>query len=94
MGAKKRARDSGIPFDIEVSDIVIPAVCPILGKPLVRHTPYAASVDRIVPALGYVKRNIQIISKKANAMKLDASFEELISFANWILNGKNPSSNS
>lgn len=84
MSARQRAKDKGIAFSIEISDIKIPDVCPVFGVPMVVGTPYAPSLDRINPNLGYTKDNIQVISRKANLMKQDASYEELQSFAEWI----------
>lgn len=85
-----RAKQKGVPFDITVEDIVYPTVCPVFGIELKRgkdvpakHSP---SVDRIIPEKGYVKDNIQVLSQKANAMKQDATIEELIMFAEWVLN--------
>jgi len=92
--AKDRSSKHGIPFNIEVSDVVIPEVCPILGIEIVCGVgsgkgagPGSPSLDKIVPELGYVKGNVQVVSFKANAMKRDATKEELIQFANWILKG-------
>ncbi len=86
--ARKRAKEKGLPFSIEVSDIVIPEHCPILGITLEKGEGPAVdgspSIDKIVPNLGYVKGNIQVISKKANIMKSNATKEELIMFAKWI----------
>lgn len=82
---KSRAKKKGLEFNLEISDIKIPDVCPILGKPLVRCTPYAPSIDRIDPGVGYVKGNIQVISRLANTMKNNASPEDLRSFAQWAL---------
>ena len=90
--AKMRSKDTGREFKIEVSDIVIPDVCPILGINLnmnsgksgaYRNSP---SLDRIDNNKGYTKDNIQVISQLANAMKCHATNEELHKFANWILN--------
>ena len=82
-GARDRARDNNLPFNLEVSDIIIPEECPILKNPFVVGTQYAPSLDRIVPELGYVKGNVWVISRKANAMKQDATIEELRRFAEW-----------
>ena len=91
MRAKSRSKIKGIPFDIDVSDIKIPDTCPILDIPIFvtkgrsgafRNSP---SLDRIVPELGYVKGNVQVISQQANAMKGCASKEDMLSFAKWVL---------
>jgi hypothetical protein len=88
--ARYRAKRKGIEFNLEVSDIVIPKLCPVLKIPLVRNSsqggPRASSpsLDRINNALGYIKGNVQIISHKANTMKHCANNTELILFANWI----------
>lgn len=83
--AKDRASLQNIPFEIEVEDIIIPEVCPVFKTPFVFGTPYAASLDKIDPVKGYIKGNIQVISRKANAMKRDASKEELRKFAQWAI---------
>ena len=79
---KSRAKKAGIAFDLEVSDIVIPAVCPVLGIVLTPHEgkgyhPSSPSLDRIKPRLGYIKGNVRVISNRANLLKNDASAEEL-----------------
>ena len=90
--AHNRAKLRGLPFDLSFDDIVIPAVCPILGIPIVcyagRGRPGgrmdSPSLDRIDNDKGYVKGNVQVISHKANSMKFTASAEELLKFADWI----------
>jgi hypothetical protein len=87
---RARCSKANIPFDIEVSDIIIPSLCPYLGCELTRTQGKGkvwtnASVDRIDPTKGYVKGNIQILSNKANLMKAHASQEELIIFATNVL---------
>jgi hypothetical protein len=84
-GAKARAKKKGIPISITKEDIDIPEVCPVLGTPFERGTPYAASLDRVDNNKGYVEGNIQVLSLKANKMKADATQEELERFAQWIL---------
>jgi hypothetical protein len=86
--AHYRAKTKKIPFDIEISDIIIPEICPILQIPLKKtidgdrqHSP---SLDRIDNDKGYTKGNIQVISNKANSMKHAADKKELQNFAQWI----------
>jgi hypothetical protein len=91
--AQNRARTKSLPIDITLDDIIVPDVCPVLMIPLQksitgRANPNSPSLDRIIPQLGYVKGNIQVISNKANSMKNNATIEELIKFANWILKVK------
>ena len=86
--AKKRAKKSGVPFSIGIDDIAIPDFCPVLGLKLVvgagSGAPNSPTLDKIIPHAGYVKGNIQVISRKANTMKSDASFEELKMFSDWV----------
>lgn len=89
---KCRSKKIGVPFDLKKEDVEIPSVCPVFGVPLEFNvgrgysgTGFSPSIDRIIPKLGYVKDNIQVISKKANIMKQDATPEELRMFAKWVL---------
>lgn len=79
--AVKRAKKYGLPFNIQVEDIVIPDVCPILGIKLLKNEGQAKasspSLDRIIPKKGYTKGNVWVISYKANRLKSDATLEEL-----------------
>ena len=83
-GTRNRAKDKGIDFDINLDDLGAPSVCPVFGEPFVRKTRMGMSIDRIDPTKGYIKGNVQVISKLANVMKNDASVDELRLFANWI----------
>lgn len=87
--AKQRAKKYGLDFNIDISDIQIPDICPILEVPLKYGTKgdyeYSPSIDRIDTTKGYIKGNIAIISKKANSMKNSATFEELQKFCKNIL---------
>lgn len=84
LGAKQRAKDKGLDFNIELSDIIIPDVCPVFLIPFEHGTQFATSLDRIIPNLGYIKGNIQVISRMANTMKQNATEKQLMEFANWI----------
>ncbi len=85
--ARKNAKDVGVPFNLDIEDLRIPPECPILHIPLIvrpgsrnANTP---SIDRVIPRLGYVKGNVQMISWRANRIKCDASFEEMIAMGEW-----------
>lgn len=82
-GARHRAKTGNLPFDITEEDITVPKLCPVLKKPLKRHTRYAPTIDRIIPELGYVKGNVMVVSYKANVMKNDASEEDLKNFCEY-----------
>lgn len=89
-GAKNRALAKGLPFTIKVSDVVIPSHCPLLGTELFpsrgKPTDSSPSLDRVIPALGYVPHNIEVISHRANAIKNNATAEELAVIAEWVKN--------
>lgn len=76
-----RARRLGVPFDLREEDIVLPPVCPVLGTPLTvgegKQGSNSPSVDRIIPAAGYVRGNIVVVSQRVNSMKQDATIAEL-----------------
>lgn len=87
---KRSARKRGLECNLEISDIVIPTHCPLLGCELTHtvghsYCPTHASVDRIDSAKGYIKDNVQVISLKANTMKSNATKEELLEFSKNIL---------
>lgn len=85
--SKNRAKKRGIAFNLTVEDIVIPERCPVLGLPLVianeRPTGCSPSLDRIDPAKGYTKGNVQVVSYRANRLKADASLLELCAVASY-----------
>lgn len=87
--AKNRAAKKGLEFNIEESDIIIPAICPLLNIPIMFGTRKdynsSPSIDRIDNTKGYIKGNIWIISKKANTMKNSATLEELHTFCTNML---------
>lgn len=89
IAAKKRAKDKQVDFSIEVEDIVIPDFCPILKNIRLEmsrtgwKTDNSPSLDRIIPELGYIKGNIQVISDRANRMKSNSTFDEMIALGDW-----------
>jgi len=86
--ARKRAEKRGFGFNIELSDLVFPEFCPILGIKLAPNEGHigecSPSLDRIDNTKGYIKGNVQIISALANTMKSSATPEQLLLFAAWV----------
>lgn len=71
---KRRCKRDRILFNLVAEDIVVPAVCPVTLRPFIYHTrnhPDNPSLDRIDPTQGYIRGNIQVISRKANMAKQD-----------------------
>jgi hypothetical protein len=86
--AKERAKKLGIPFNITLADLVIPERCPVFDIPLTYNTgkrvDSTATLDRLVPKLGYVKGNVAVISWRANKIKYKHTFEELRRIVQWM----------
>jgi hypothetical protein len=88
--ARSRASHAGLEFSITIEDITIPDVCPYLQVPIKLilgegKQDFNISLDRIDSTKGYIKGNVQVISKKANTMKSNATKEELDTFARSII---------
>ena len=79
--AKRRAREKGLDFDLELEDIVFPELCPVFNTPMIRgegaKTQDSPSLDRIDSSKGYTKDNVWVISWRANEMKNRYTYEEL-----------------
>jgi hypothetical protein len=85
--ARYRAKKLGLEFNLDVSDIVIPELCPLLEIPIVfvnSIAPGNPSLDRIDNTKGYVKGNVKVISYQANTMKSNATLTELLLFSKNI----------
>jgi hypothetical protein len=87
--AKYRAKRDGTPFNIDITDVIIPTHCPLLGFELKKdiglddNTP---TIDRISPAQGYTKGNVWVVSFKANRLKGDLTPEQLKTYCQVMLN--------
>ena len=87
---KRRAKDAGLEFNLELKDLTVPERCPIFGTVLERNDdmtkarPNSPSVDRIDPNKGYVKGNIAVMSYRANVIKNDGTAAEHRLIADWI----------
>lgn len=79
--SQRRARIQGVPHDFDWKTLVIPTHCPILGIPLFSKEKVTSdnspSLDKIIPELGYIEGNIQIISLKANRWKNEMTLDDL-----------------
>lgn len=95
-GARARARERELPFDLTNDYIyeLAPTHCPALGCELLYFNPrtgkkhanlnQSATIDRINPTKGYVVGNVAVISHRANAVKSDATSDDLRKIADWI----------
>ena len=83
---KFSAKRRNIEFNLNFTDFELPKYCPILGVELEYRLEGGgndsnhASLDRIDNSKGYIKGNVIIISRLANAMKNEASFTQLLMF--------------
>lgn len=90
QNAKARAKKLNVPFDLTAEDIIIPDTCPILGIPIMRnngkrvHSDNSPSLDRLVPALGYVKGNVHVISYRANLIKNQGTLAEHLAVVEFM----------
>ena len=83
---KSRALKRNIEFDLDITDIIIPDVCPYLQVPLIhKDKNFTPSIDRIDNTKGYIKGNIEVISLLANKMKNIATIEQLKVFSKSII---------
>ena len=90
---KTRAKLKNLEFDLDAEYLFsIPSeVCPIFncnlswGEAKKQANFDSPSLDRIDPKKGYVRGNVQWVSHLANTMKNNATKEQLVQFANWIL---------
>ena len=88
INVRSKAKSRGQEFNLDFTDIMIPATCPLLGIPLYRGKGRAhdgsPTLDRIDSTKGYLKGNVWVISEKANRIKTNATLQELEAVAkNW-----------
>lgn len=79
---------SGLTFELQIDDIVIPETCPVFGTRMettgAKVYDGSPSLDRIRPELGYTKENVVVISYKANRMKSNGTLEEHRRLLEWM----------
>lgn len=89
--ARDRARREGLPFDLSrefVRKKLDRGVCELSGigfrrEPPGRHKthPYAPSLDRVTPALGYVESNVRLLCFAVNRARSDWGDDVLLAIA-------------
>ena len=90
--SKRRAKLKGIEHTLQLEDIKIPEICPVLGIPLKVspkvYSDNSPSIDRIDNSKGYTKDNIIVVSWKANDLKGQGTTQELEKIVNFYKNLK------
>lgn len=97
---RTRCKKENVPVDIDETYLkeIWTGVCPVFGSEIkygfgsgkraknrsLDKRKQVASLDRIIPELGYIKGNVIFMSDLANMMKQNASRAELLQFAHWI----------
>jgi len=88
--SKFMAKRRGIHFDLKYTDFDLPEYCPILDIKLTFKSQSSgneynhASLDRIDNNKGYIKGNVIVLSRLANAMKNCADYSQLRLFSKNI----------
>lgn len=90
VSRNKKRRHSEVFFNLDVDDIIIPKFCPYLGVELSIdikdcHSPNYYTLDRIDSNNGYVKGNVQVISRFTNTMKNNTTIDELLLFSENVI---------
>ena len=92
VNAVYRANKEGYKSDLTIDYLleIFPKdfMCPALGVKMEwgnkKGTRTSPSLDKIYPAKGYMKGNVTFISVKANAVKSDATPDEIAKVAKWL----------
>ena len=87
---KCRAKKNNLQFELTVEDIHWPVHCPVYGferdYKAGHNAPNGISLDRFDNTKGYVKGNVNVISRRANTLKKDATVEELVKVLDYLCN--------
>jgi len=88
---QQAAKRKNIPFTILFDEIDKPEYCPVLGIKLNygwsgedRRDDSKATLDKVIPELGYVPGNVFVISWRANKLKSNMTLDELEKIMNYI----------
>lgn len=96
--ARKRAQTKGVPFDLDIEWVrekLTPGRCELTGigfsyepTPEFNWNPYAPCLDRIIPALGYVKTNVRVVCNAVNFARMDWGDEVMMEVAHALVRNK------
>lgn len=96
---RNQSLKKGIPFTITFEELEQPEFCPVLGLKLNYEwsgkngghlrDPSKATIDKVVPELGYVPGNVFVISWRANKLKSDMKLDELEKIMKYIKEKRN-----
>lgn len=90
---KNKCKKLNILFNITLDQIEQPEYCPVLGIKLnyawgggggFNTKGNKASLDKLIPELGYVPGNVFVISWRANKLKSDMNFDEISGIFNYM----------
>jgi hypothetical protein len=88
---QQAAKQKDILFTISFEEIEQPEYCPVLGiklnygwSGLNRRDDAKATIDKVIPELGYVSGNVFVISWRANKLKSNMTLDELQKIMNYI----------
>jgi hypothetical protein len=90
LRAKTRAKFLNVPFDLtpEYLESLWTGVCPVLQVTIdlvgERTDEFIGELDRFTPHKGYVKGNVQFLSRRANRLKGNFEIEELEKLLEWM----------
>lgn len=96
-GSKQRATKKDLPFDLTkewVSERIRTGTCEVTGIPFSYSVTggfrfYGATIDRIIPSLGYTQSNCQIVIWGYNSAKGNATHEDVMQLAKALIANDN-----
>ena len=90
---RKKCIDKNLPYDVDNKYLlsIFPKdnMCPALKIPMrfggdKDHRHNSPSIDRIIPAKGYVKGNVRWVSYLANAIMNEANADQILKVGKWL----------
>lgn len=91
--AKQRAKQAGVPFDLTLDHVnaLFAGSCAVAGIPfsLESGSPWAPSLDRIIPSQGYTPSNTRAVVWIYNAAKNKSADADVLTLAAHLLK-RNP----